>query len=253
MKVIRILTGMISCVIFLGFLATPIHADEKVKSRTVDCDKGQHPADVLNQERGPQPLEMTLVGTCPGFTVARDDVTIEGDDEYGCPDASAKVEGTITFSGAQRAVVACLFVTGPGNGIDALPGSSVLIIDSSISDNTEAGVTATSGASISLSRSYVTDNQGEGVVLNTSASADVDNTEIYDNGMLDGAADLFMSLHTTATGQGNTIGAIHLRLDSGVSLDGSIGGPVSCADTESSALVNGDVPEGCTGFSTPES
>jgi hypothetical protein len=279
MKIIRILSSSIYGILALVLLATPVQADEKIKSRMVYCDKGQDPADVLNQELGPQRLEMTLVGTCPGFTVTRDDVRIEGDDESGgddeyvCPDPTARVDGTITFNGAQRAIVACLRVTGQGNGIQASSAASVSIIESSISGNAEAGVFASSGSNIYIGNSSISDNAGAGVFaccgssislsgsqainngssgvqLITNTSADIDNSEVTGNGYSDGGAeDLSLSLHTVATGQGNTIGAINLRLDSGVSLDGSISGPVNCADDESSALINGEVPlEGCTGF-----
>ena len=231
----------------LALLAAPLQADEKVKSRMIYCDKGQDPAQVLYQELGPQRLEMTLVGTCPGFTVSRDDVRIEGDDEYGCPAATASLEGTIRFVGVQRAVVACLSVTGPGNGIEA-PNSSVLIVDSSISGNAGAGVTATSGASVNLSRSQVMNNGGSGIEIYTNTSADIDDSEITGNGTSDGAPDLYLFLQSTATGQGNTIGATYLRLDSAVSLDGPSIGPVVCEDTKSSALVNGDAPPDCTDY-----
>jgi hypothetical protein len=248
MNLPRKVFGILSGVLTVLFLATPLQAeDEKVKSRMVYCDKGQDPAAVLNQERGPQRLEMTLVGTCPGFSVTRDDVRIEGDDEYGCPAANASVEGTIRFLGAQRAVVACLSVTGPGNGIEA-PNSSVLIGDSSVSGNAGAGVTATSGASVNLSRSQVMNNGGSGIEIYTNSSADIDDSEITGNGTSGGATDLYLFLQSTATGQGNTIGTTYLRLDSAVSLDGPSIGSVVCEDTKSSALVNGDVPPGCTDY-----
>ena len=250
MKIIRILSSSIYGILALVLLATPVQADEKIKSRMVYCDKGQDPADVLNQELGPQRLEMTLVGTCPGFTVTRDDVRIEGDDESGgddeyvCPDPTARVNGTITFNGAQRAIVACLLVTGQGNGIQANSAASVFIMDSSISYNDGAGVFASSGSSISLSGSKAINNGSAGVELNTNTSADIDNSVVTGNG----TGDLFLSLHSVATGGDNSIGVISLQLDSGVSLGGMISGPVNCADTESSALINGVVPLGCTGF-----
>lgn len=248
MNLPRKIFGILSGVLTVLFLATPLQADEKVKSRMVDCDKGQDPAAVLTQELGPQRLEMTLVGTCPGFSVTRDDVRIEGDDEYGCPATSASVEGTIRFEGVQRATVACLNVTGDGIGIEAVWGSTVLVIDSSISGNTEEGVFAINGARVDLSRSFVMNNGWTGVTLNTNSMARIENTNITGNGTVSGTGDLSLSLHSTASGGGNTIGATSLELDSGVVLDGPSIGPVSCADDESSALINGAVPAWCTGF-----
>ena len=248
MKLSRMIFSDLSGVLALLLLATPLQADEKVKSRMVYCDKGQDPAEVLTQELGPQRLEMTLVGICPGFSVTRDDVRIEGDDEYGCPATDSIVEGTIRFDGVQRTEVACLTVTGPGIGIQAGQAASVMVTDSSISGNAEAGVFANSGASISLNGSQVMNNGGAGIEIYTNTSADIDNSQITGNGTNGDAGDLYLFLHSTATGQGNTIGTAYLRLDSGVLLDGPSIGPVVCEDTESSALINGAVPAGCTGF-----
>jgi hypothetical protein len=254
----------------LALLAAPLQADEKIKSRMVDCDKGQDPAQVLDRELGPQRLEMTLVGTCPGFSVSRDDVRIEGDDENGCPATTASVDGTIRFDSAQRAVIACLTVTGSGNGIQAAPGSSIQIFNSSISGNAgvgvfvtsssiqifnssisgnaNAGVFANSTASIGLTGSQVMNNGGSGIEIYTNTSADIDNSQVTGNGTSGGAADLYLFLQSVATGQGNTIGATNLRLDSAILLDGPSIGPVDCEDTKSSALVNGAVPAECMDY-----
>ena len=99
MKLSRSTFGVLSGALALIFLTAPLQADVKIKSRMVDCEKGQDPAKVLNQEQGPQRLEITLVGTCPGFTVIRDDVMVKGDDEYGCPATTTSVNGTIKFEG----------------------------------------------------------------------------------------------------------------------------------------------------------
>ena len=97
-------------------------------------------------------LGMTVTGfVVGGFLVSRDDVRIEGDDEEGCPATTASVSGTITFRGAQRGMVACLTVTGEGNGVEAISAASVWIMDSSVSGNTEAGVFASSGSDIGFS------------------------------------------------------------------------------------------------------
>jgi hypothetical protein len=248
MNISRIFLRGLYGLLALALLAAPLQADEKIKSRMIYCDKGQDPAQVLNQELGPQRLEMTLVGTCPGFTVSRDDVRIEGDDENGCPAATASVDGTIRFEGAQRGVIACLSVTGSGNGIQVAPGSSVQIFNSSISGNADVGVIATSTSSIGLTGSQVMNNGGSGIEVYTNTSVDIDDSQITGNGMSGGATDLYLFLQSTATGQGNTIGTTYLRLDSAVSLDGPSIGPVVCEDTNSSALVNGDVPPECTDY-----
>ena len=78
----------------LALFAAPLQADEKIKSRMVDCDKGQDPAQVLSQELGPQHLEMTLVGTCPGLPGA-----VQCSNCSGCAHV-----GTATISGGSTAL-----------------------------------------------------------------------------------------------------------------------------------------------------
>jgi hypothetical protein len=230
---------------------------------TVDCDNGQEPADVLEQNLGPPQLIIKLKGTCSGFRIERDDVVVSGDDDNGCP--SATVEGTINVTG-QRTLLSCLTVTGPGSGVVAINNASVTIRDSSISGNSQFGVSAAqstvsvfgsdvsgntgagvlaTGARIIINTSKVMNNGGLGVELNTNSTADIDQAQI--NGNANG--DLFLSLHSVATGADNTIGVINLQHDSGVLFfGGMVSGPVSCADQESSAIVAGAVPPGCTGF-----
>ena len=238
-------------------------ADKMVKERTVDCDKGQDPADVLERNPGPQRLIITLKGHCPGFEIERDDVVVTGNDDNGCP--AATVEGTIDVRG-QRTLIDCLNVTGAGSGVVAVSNASVTIRNSSISDNEQFGVSAAqstvsvfgsqvsgntgagifaNGARVGVNGSQVVNNAGAGIELNTNSSADIDQAQINGNS----TSDLFLSLHSVATGAGNGIGAISLQNDSGVVFfGGSISGPVNCADDESSALFDGVVPAGCTGF-----
>jgi len=245
----------------LALAGSAVQADKMVKSRTINCDKGQDPSAILELNPGPQPLVLVLEGTCPGFAIERDAVTVTADDENGCP--AATVDGTIVVRG-QRTTISCLTVTGSGPGV-VVENAAAQIRDSSMSGNDQvgvsaaqaivsvtggeisgnvgAGVTATSSR-VGITGADVTNNAGEGLAATTNSSADIDQAYISGNT----GSDLFLSLHSVATGQGNTIGTINVQLDSGVSLDGSISGPFGCADTESSVLINGVVPAGCTGF-----
>lgn len=259
---LRSLTGY-AFVVGLALGMGNAQADKMVKERTVDCDKGQDPGYVLERNPGPQQLIITLKGTCPGFQIERNDVVVSGDDDDGCP--SATVEGTIDVTG-QRTLVSCLTVTGPGSGVVAINNASVTIRDSSISSNSQFGVSAAqstvsvfggeitsntgagvmaTGARIIINGSGVMNNGGQGLELNTNSTADIDQAQITGNA----GGDLFLSLHSVATGADNTINVINLQYDSGVLFfGGAVSGPVSCADDESSAIVAGVVPPGCTGF-----
>ncbi len=246
-------------------LATGVaQADKMVKVRTVKCDKGEHPEDVLELNPGPQPLVIRLEGTCPSFAINRDDVLVFASAESGC--RGATVAGTIFIRG-QRAFLGCLTVTRPGSGVVATSNASVVIRDSLIYDNNGFGVSAAqSTVSISASEisnnvkagvfangakigingdSHVINNQGAGVELNTNSSADIDQAQIRDND----SDDLFLSLHSVAAGADNTIERINLQNDSGVVFDGTSFDTINCDDEESSAKVNGISPVGgCTGF-----
>jgi hypothetical protein len=84
--------------------------------RIVRCDRGQNVQHVLDRNRlFPLPLVIKVVGNCDGFTVLRDDVTIQSPDEEFCD--AATILGTVTIDGARRTKLSCLQLDGIDTGL----------------------------------------------------------------------------------------------------------------------------------------
>ncbi len=129
------------------------------------------------------PTTIRFLGVCDEVvTITKDDITLDGHD-------MGTVEGTITFDGAQRGVVQNATVTGPGSGIVADHGASVLIQDNTITANGEPGDTSSSGigvfngASAQVLNNDITDNAfGDGVAVFSGAFATIVGNTITGNG-----------------------------------------------------------------------
>ena len=98
------------------------------------------------------PTTIRFSGLCDeDVTVAKDDITLDGQ-------GVGTVSGTINFDGAHRGVVENATVTGPGYGILATDGASVLINDNLIDDNEATGIGVFNGAFARIVDNTITDN-----------------------------------------------------------------------------------------------
>ena len=128
------------------------------------------------------PTTIRFLGKCVEVvTITKDDITLDGHD-------MGTVEGTITFDGAQRGVVQNATVTGPGSGIVADHGASVLIQDNTITANGDAldiyspGVQVKNGSSAQIRDNTITDNTSDGVGVFNGAFALIKTNTIERNG-----------------------------------------------------------------------
>ena len=129
----------------------------------VNCDKGMNPQHILDSWMFSRPLELKLVGTCPGFSIKRDDVTVTAKYDEACPGAT--VDGSIEIIGADRVDLGCLMVTGsieqPGVNV---VGGLVTLDDMDISHNDATGLSITAGAHVTVNNSLVNFND-DGVLV----------------------------------------------------------------------------------------
>jgi hypothetical protein len=179
---------MLSLVLSMGTASAWFWGKRKI---TVDCTQGQNPQNVLDWVIGSRPLILYLIGTCSGFEISRDDVTVAGaelvedddDDENGengenndngenggCA-TIATINGEIELKGARRVQLYCLEVTGNGNGIDAYEGASALVQDCFIHHNDRNGITVVEGSSVLVENCEIVDNGGPGAVIAESAGS----------------------------------------------------------------------------------
>ena len=135
----------------------------KDRGMVVNCDKGMNPQQILDTRFFARPLELQLVGTCPGFSIRRDDVTVTAKYDEACPGAT--VEGSIEITGADRVELSCLMVTGnieqPGVHV---AGGLVTLNDMDITHNDATGLRITAGAHVTVSHSLVQYND-DGVLV----------------------------------------------------------------------------------------
>lgn len=143
----------------------------------VKCDEGMTPQRILDMQWFARPIELQLVGTCPGFEIRRDDVTVTARSNEACP--GAIVEGQIAIEGANRTVLSCLEVTGPEGSVTML-GGQALLEDVDIIGNGGIGVELGAHSAMEMIGGSIK-NQHEGVGMEASY-AGLSDVEISNHG-----------------------------------------------------------------------
>lgn len=103
----------------------------------VKCDEGMTPEHILSMQWFPRPIELQLVGMCPGFEIKRDDVTVTARDNEACPGAT--VGGDIDIHGARNVELSCIAVTSDDDGV-SVHGGQVYLEDVHIIGSNDKGL-----------------------------------------------------------------------------------------------------------------
>lgn len=245
------------------------HAQEKV----VRCDKGKSVQPLLDANFPARPLTLRLVGTCPGFEITQNDISIVPFNDDVCPGAT--VAGRIFMNGADRIEIRCIGITSAEDGEEdngmELVNSTASLEDVDITDH-DAGLEVTARSLIGVERGLISGNFS-GVTVDSVGSADLNDTHIRDNddfgvyvvqmsrftlsgGSItgNGGDGIFLDFHSTAElGSGaqimdNDANNISVNRDSGVGLNVLVNGVV-CDGLESSVRPLANAPgTNCTDF-----
>ena len=149
--------------------------------KIVDCDKGMDVQRVLDKNIFGLPMELKLVGTCDGFEITRDDISIAPLHGHSCPGAT--VDGGIFLNGAVRIELSCIAVTGGGEdfaGIEATE-SKALIEDVLMVGLDAVALQSTGHSSIEMIGGIIANNNDTGVVVDSTSLAFFEGTQIMDN------------------------------------------------------------------------
>jgi hypothetical protein len=168
-------TMALACVsLSLGFLGNNAHAWEYI----VRCDKGMNVQRILDSNWLSLPMTLRLVGTCPGFTIEHDDITIAARNDNACPRAT--VDGGIFINGAHRTELRCIAVTGAEDGAGIfVRGGTATLEEVIIEDNDDIGLSLGSNAYVDVFSSTIRNN-GEGIGIERS-NASIDDTYVTAN------------------------------------------------------------------------
>ncbi len=171
-------------------MATGANADFKIM-RDVNCDRGMDVQRVLDRNVMSFPMEIRLAGTCDGFTIERDNVSITARDDDACPGAT--VSGRIEVFNSQRVELSCLAVTSSENGIDIVHGSRASITENLIT-GASAGVYIDHGSSAQVFDNEITGSTSVGIFVNGSSYG-----EIRDNTLASSFTDNFSQIFVTGS------------------------------------------------------
>ncbi len=190
----------------MGLFLIPAPAVSAPPFTVVNCNSPTATIqDAVDSASGPTTIR--FLGVCDEVvTITKDDITLDGHDV-------GTVSGTITFDGAQRGVVQNATVTGPGTGIVATHGASVLIQDNTITangevgDNYSAGIGVFSAGSAQVLNNDITDNLfGDGIGVFSGAFATIVGNTITGNGRVGPWFEAGIQVgRAVARGQSNTI------------------------------------------------
>jgi hypothetical protein len=145
----------------LGFLGNDARAWEYI----VRCDDGMNVQRILDSNWLSLPMTLRLVGTCPGFTIEHDDVTITARNDNACPRAT--VDGGIEIIGAHRTELRCIAVTGAEGAGIGVRGGTATLEEVEVWGNGDIGLALGSNAYVEVFDSTIYDN-GEGVGIERS-------------------------------------------------------------------------------------
>ncbi len=165
----------------MGLFLIPAPAVSAPPFTVVNCNSPTATIqDAVDSASGPTTIR--FLGVCDEVvTITKDDITLDGH-------GMGTVSGTLNFDGAQRGVVQDATVTGPGSGIVADHGASVLIQDNTITANGDAldiyspGVQVKNGSSAQVRDNTITDNTSDGVGVFNGAFALIETNTIERNG-----------------------------------------------------------------------
>ena len=149
-------------------------ADAKVKTVNVGCADGDTIAEALRKGED-KSLVITVQGTCQeNVTIARDDVTIEGDPVTGGgltgPDPALH---TISIDGARRVVIRNLTVTGGRNGISGAGGASFTVQDSTIHNSSGVGIGVFQNSRALIHHNTITNHPEDAIAVVGSSDATI--------------------------------------------------------------------------------
>ncbi len=155
----------------------------------VDCNAGDTIGGAIaSVGDAPNPLIITVSGTCPGVVLFRSDVTLRGQSPS---DGISGGYAVLASRGANHITVESMTLTGSAAGLACFNGASVAASNVSII-NSNTGVQAFNGGSCFVSDSVI-DGSNSGVSVSTSSSAwlrgvDVTNSvtgaNVFTNGAL---------------------------------------------------------------------
>jgi parallel beta-helix repeat protein len=107
---------------------------------TVDCAKGQTISAALDNGDSRKPMVLTIQGTCnENITIARDDVTLQGDPKVGATVNGSSAAATIAIL-ANRITVDRLAVTGGTNGVLVHGAFNAVVKNAVIQNNAQNGI-----------------------------------------------------------------------------------------------------------------
>jgi len=172
-KAIRVLVTAGVAVLTTAMTAD-VNADFKIQ-KVVNCDKGRDVQRVLDRNVMSFPMEIRLIGTCDGFTIERDNVSITARDDDTCPGAT--VSGRIVVFNSQRVELSCLSITSLENGIDIVHGSRASITENLIT-GAAAGIYIDSGSSAQVFDNEITGSTSVGIFVNGSSYGEIRNNTL---------------------------------------------------------------------------
>jgi hypothetical protein len=107
---------------------------------TVDCTKGQTISAALDNGDARKPMVLTVQGSCnENVTIARDDVTLQGDPKVGATVNGSSAAATIAVL-ANRVTIDRLGVTGSNNGVLVHGAFNAVIKNSVIQNSAQNGI-----------------------------------------------------------------------------------------------------------------
>jgi len=199
-------------------LSTSAFADFTIK-RIVRCDKGMDVQDVLDRNILGLPMELKLVGRCPGFEIAHDGVSIAPLYGHSCP--GAIIEGSINTVRVHEVELSCLDVTGSSEDGISITGGNARLDNVKVFGHDGMGVIVEARGDLEATDSSIYDN-GEGASIEGS-TATFNGTDISDNrghGLaVMGNSTVFFGHAPIADNDGN---GIYVSLSSSVEVDNAM-------------------------------
>lgn len=175
-------TAVLACFsISLCPIGNAVHAEEddeitQTKQFVVRCDEGQTIQNFLDRYGAHRKMALYLVGTCPGFMITSDDISVAPLFDATCPGAT--VNGKIEVDGARRIGIRCIDVAGSDGGVLVLGGRAFLE-DVNIYGSDDIGVEIRDGGTLDMFGGSVS-NHAEGVSLEA-GFAQFEDTDILNN------------------------------------------------------------------------
>ena len=197
----------LAMVLTLGVLIASAH--DRVRTVVVDCTEGRTIAHALERGDEDKPLVVIVRGMChENVVIDRDDVTLQGDTSGGGVTGLDPTKDTILIEGARRVGIENLTVSGGGNGIAFIQGSSGTV-DNCIVQNTGGHGVRIEGASATVINSTISFNHVAGIMLQDGGNGriGITNSNQYAGNTINsnGGTGIHLQYGATAAIGGNTI------------------------------------------------